>query len=381
MDGRRQLEVLALRQVGLVTRRQLVALGCSRRQIELLVRSGFLVPVRRSVYRLCGATPSWRMSAMAAVLAAGPGAVLSHRSAGVLWGLLEQCKWSGPLEIAAPQWSDLQGVVSHRGAITPGEKTSRFGIPVTTAERTLLDLANSVTADELGRLCDEALRRRVLTMSKLRAVLESHGGPGRRKLKPILAVLSDRIPGYDPGANDWELKMDRMWDQMGLPEAERQYRIRIGRRSYRLDRAIVDLKIAVEWNGFDPHGRRGNVDRDSDRRAALAAGGWYPLDFTSRSRPEVICRTVLAVVDERRRMLRGASPAPTSRQAGYGISANPKVSVVLPSGVAPIHDTREQREVRSNRAVHDVAVVVWPEVDAQPARDPPSAAANELTAK
>jgi hypothetical protein len=99
--------------------------------------------------------------------------------------------------------------------------------------------------------------------------------------------------------------MDRVWDELGLPVSERQYRIRIGRRTYRPDRAIVDLKIAVEWTGFDPHGRRGNLDRDSDRRAALAAAGWYPLDFTSRSRPEVICRTVLAVVDERRRLMWG----------------------------------------------------------------------------
>ncbi len=272
MKGHSDLETLALRQLGLVARRQLLALGYSRRQIELLVESGLLVQVRRGIYRLYGSTPGWRMSAMAAVLAAGPGALLSHRSAGVLWDLLVQHNEIGPLEITTPKFCNLEGVLTHRGVITAKEKTRRFGIPVTTAERTLLDLANTVAAEELGRLCDEALRRRILTMSNLRAVVDAHQAPGRRKLKPILAVLGDRIPGYDPGANDWELRMDRMWDQMGLPAAERQYRIRIGRSTYRLDRAIVDLKIAVEWNGFDPHGRRGNMDRDSDRRAALGGG-------------------------------------------------------------------------------------------------------------
>jgi len=291
----------------------LVALGYSPRQIQLLVASGLVVPVRRGVYRLCGAQPGWRMSAMAAVLAAGDPAVLSHRSAAVLWELIDKHERSGPLEITAPGLCRLDGIKACRADLPDREMTKRFGIPVTTVERTLFDLANTVDAEALGRLCDEALRRRILTMAKLRALVDAHPAPGRRKLKPILAVLGDRIPGHDPGANDWELKMDRMWDQMGLPEAERQYRIRIGRRTYRLDRAIVDLKIAVEWNGFDPHGRRGNLDRDSDRRAALAAAGWYPLDFTSRSRPETICRTVLAVVDERRRMSRGASPAPDSR--------------------------------------------------------------------
>jgi very-short-patch-repair endonuclease len=302
VNGHGELEVLALRQNGLVTSRQLTALGYNPRRTQRLVESGVLAPVRRGVYRLWGATPSWRMSAMAAVLAAGLGAVLSHRSAGTLWGLIDQQEESQPLEITAPGNCRLEGVRAHRADIGTREVTKRFGIPVTTAERTMLDLAASIEAVELGRLCDEALRRRILTTEKLRVVVNAHQGPGRRKLKPVLAVLSDRIPGYDPGANDWELRMDRMWDRLGLPPAERQYRVRIGRRTYRVDRAIVDLRIAVEWNGFDPHGRRGNMDRDSDRRAALAAAGWYPLDFTSRSSPEVICRTVLAVVQERRRL-------------------------------------------------------------------------------
>jgi len=301
MKGHGELEVLALRQHGLVTSRQLAGVGYNPHRTQRLVESGVLVPVRRGVYRLWGATPSWRMSAMAAILAAGPEAVLSHRSAGVLWGLIDQHEESRPLEITAPGNCRLEGVRANRAYISQQEVTKRFGIPVTTAERTMLDLAASIEADELGRLCDEALRRRILTTERLRVVVDSHQGPGRRKLKPVIAVLRDRIPGYDPGANDWELSMDRMWDRLGLPPAERQYRVRIGRRTYRVDRAIVDLRIAVEWNGFDTHGRRGNMDRDSDRRAALAAAGWYPLDFTSRSRPELICQTVLAVVGERRR--------------------------------------------------------------------------------
>jgi hypothetical protein len=308
-----EIAARARKQLGLITRRDLAGLDYTRRQIDHLIWSGHLVPVRRGVFRLCGAAPNWRVAAMAAVLAAGEGAVLSHRSAGVLWDMNDQHEGNGLLEITAPRMRRLQGVWAHRAGVGPKEVTRRFGIPVTTVERTLLDLANSVDAEELGRLCDEALRRRILTLAKLRAVVDAHQGPGRRKLKPILAVLGDRIPGYDPGANDWEFRMDRMWDEMGLPAAERQYRISIGRKTYRLDLAIVGLKIAVEWNGFDPHGRRGNLDRDSDRRAALAAAGWYPLDFTSRSRPDIICKTVLAVVEERRRMFQDASSALDSR--------------------------------------------------------------------
>jgi hypothetical protein len=221
--------------------------------------------------------------------------------------MLDRREEDGPLELTAVRLCRLDGVSSHRQRLGAAEVTRRQAIPVTTAERTLLDLGATTPASELGRLCDEGLRRRIVTLGRLHAVVKVHSGGGRRRLEPIHAVLADRIAGYDPGANDWERRMDRMWDRLGLPPAERQYRVRVGRRTFRPDRAIVDLKIAVDWTGYDPHGLRGNVDRDSDRRAALAAAGWYPLDFTSRSRLELICEAVLAVVDERRRLFGQAS--------------------------------------------------------------------------
>jgi very-short-patch-repair endonuclease len=166
-----------------------------------------------------------------------------------------------------------------------------------------LDLAESVRDPrQLGRLCDEALRHRLVTVAKLHAAAEEHRERGPHRLSPMRAVLGERAPGYDPGANDWEQRMDRLWDRLGLPAAERQYRVRLGRRSYRLDRAIVELKIAIEWNGLDPHAYRTQLHQDSQRRAELAAAGWRVLDFTSRSRPETICRAVEAAVAERTAM-------------------------------------------------------------------------------
>jgi hypothetical protein len=290
-----------------VTAAQLACLAYSSDEVRLLVATERLIRVRHGVYRLCGVEPDWRSMALAAVLAAGEATVLSHRSAGVLWGLLDQHHEAGPLELIVPRRCRLEGVHAHRNRLPTAEMTRRLAIPVTTAERTLLDLAQSTPGPELGRLCDEALRRRVAALPRLRALVEAHRGGGRRRLEPIRAVLADRMPGYDPGANDWEQRMDRLWDQLGLPPAERQYRVRVGRRTYRLDRAIVALRIAVEWNGFDPHGFRHQFDRDSDRRAELASAGWLCLDFTTRSRPDVICRAVQAVVAERRLLLGQAS--------------------------------------------------------------------------
>ena len=113
-------------------------------------------------------------------------------------------------------------------------------------------------------------------MGRLHAVVKRHGGGGRRRLAPIQKVLADRIPGYDPGADDWEQRMDCLWDRLGLPPAQRQFRIRAGGHTYRVDRAIVAEKIAVEWDGYDPHGHRSNFDSDSDRRRPSwqPRGGW-----------------------------------------------------------------------------------------------------------
>jgi hypothetical protein len=82
----------------LVTAAQLAGLGYSSDEVRLLVATGRLIRVRHGVYRLFGVEPEWKSMDLAAVLAAGGGTVLSHRSAGVLWGLLdrhhEAARWS-----------------------------------------------------------------------------------------------------------------------------------------------------------------------------------------------------------------------------------------------------------------------------------------------
>lgn len=300
---------LARRQHGLAATRQLAELGYSGGSIRRMVAGGVLEPVRKSVYRLCGARPTWESVALSAVLAAGEGAVLSHRSAGILWGLVDRHERTGALEltVVVPGRPRTAGVVAHRHRLEPAETTRYRQIPVTTVERTLLDLAESNDSTGLGRLIDDALRRRMTSVSLLVAELERHAGAGRRRVRSMQVALADRGAGYEPGANDWELDLDGQWERMGLPGAERQYRIRVaGGIEFRPDRAILDARVTVDWNGWDPHGYRSSFDADSRRRALLSSAGWHPLDFTSRSSPELICRTVLAVYEERVRLL--ASP-------------------------------------------------------------------------
>lgn len=295
------LDRLGRRQHGLVTTAQLERLGFDRHARGHLLDTHRLSPVRRGVYRCCGAGPSWRSAALAAVMAAGGEAVLSHHSAGALWGLFEEQDLMGDLHITSPAQVRLHGVRAHRRQLLPGDTSVRHGVAVTSIERTLVDLSETVPAKTTGGLLDEAVRRRYTSVGRVERRVVALEGLGRRRLGTIRRVLSERGAGYDPGANDWEQRMDRMWEQMGLPPAVRQYTITLPNgRKYRPDRAIVEERIAVDWNGYAWHGLRSDFERDIERRNALIAAGWTPLEFHSNQPARHICATVLRVHERQR---------------------------------------------------------------------------------
>ncbi len=293
-----KLDRLARGQHGLVTTTQLAAIGIEGDARRHLIRTGRLVPVRRGVCRLCGSRPTWRAAALAAVLAAGGGAVLSHHSAAALWGLMEEQDLEGRLHLTAPalQQIRLTGVTAHRRLLLPGDVVRRHAIPATSVERTLLDLAEIDSATLTGRLLDAALRRRLTTMTRLMRATAALEGRGRRRMAPAQKLLADRSSDYRPGANDWEYGMDQLWDQLGLPPAERQYAIRVaGGRRFVPDRVLVEARITVDWNGYGQHGLRTQFESDIERRNLLIAAGWTPLEFHSNQTARHIARTVLQV--------------------------------------------------------------------------------------
>ena len=202
------------------------------------------------------------------------------------------------VHVSAPRQLRLGGVAGHH---RPLPKTSRRvyrSVPVTSPEQTILDLAASLTETQLGECIDDALRRKLIRLDRLHALVVAASGPGRRLIRPVRRALADRGVGYDPGANSWEKAMDRQLDQCGLPGV-RQFRVHVNGRRYRIDRAIPELKIGIEWNGYETHGTRSGFDRDSDKRADLTAAGWHMLDFTPRSSPPRICRAIQAAIEQR----------------------------------------------------------------------------------
>src|SRR5438270_2923593 len=171
---------LAARQHGLLTRSQVSTCGVTDRMIHERVASARWVPVARGVYRLAGVPVTWNQRALAACLLAGPGAVVSHRSAAVVWGV------SGfrpaRVEIPAPPGASARSTLArvHRSVVTG---VRRDGVPVTQPARTIVDLAGVVGGEALEEAVDDVLCRRLCRLDELAAP------PGRRGSAALRAVL------------------------------------------------------------------------------------------------------------------------------------------------------------------------------------------------
>lgn len=133
-----QLQAIAAGQRNLITRRQLHDIGWTDTRTKAAVRQGWLRPLHPGVYLLGSAPPDWWQRLLAAVLAAGDGAFVSHRAALLLWGLVS---WTtAPIEISAPHNGQPRpsGVLLHRSRRTePLSVVS--GIQASSVERTLLE--------------------------------------------------------------------------------------------------------------------------------------------------------------------------------------------------------------------------------------------------
>jgi hypothetical protein len=302
----RQIDRIACRQLGLITTAQLDDIGLAPSARRWALASRRMTRIRQGVYLLVGVKPTWETIVLAAVLAAGPGAVASHITAACLWDLFDgrpPAAGRPGIHLIAPRARYHEGVVVHRPRLGARDRTVRFSVPVTSTARTLFDLSSMVDAAQLGRCTDDALRRSLLDLAHLHRIFDENRGPGRRRLSPLREVLAERISGFDPGANEWERRMDDLWDQLGLPPARRQYVIETKGGRYRVDRAVIELRLAVEWVGSEFHGQRGRYSRDRIRISDLVQAGWDVLEVTPNWTPERLQRTVLVKVADRQRLL------------------------------------------------------------------------------
>ena len=301
-----ELGALAATQHGLVTRAQ-ARDHLTPKQLKSRLACGRLEPVRWGVYRFAGVPATRWQPLRAALLAAGPSAVASHASAAELWGVQGVVASEPELTVPWPVWPRLPGVASHQSSRLPEwQCTVRSGIPVTAAARTIADLSPLFETRVLGRMVDESLRRRIVTLAQLRSTHELLAGRGRRRLATLAAVLDDRGPSFHPGDSPKEVWLARVLVAAGLPPPVQQYQVTVGSRVYVLDLAYPEILLGLEYDGWDAHRARHAFDHDAARYNALQLAGWSVLRFTSAASASRIVADVRAA---RARGLRAIGPS------------------------------------------------------------------------
>ena len=280
VDPFRDVARRAAGQFGLVERQWLLANGITQSRIQRWLDRGRLEVVQRRVYRVAGVPPTWEQGLLAAVLAAGPGAVASHRSAARLWSLHEDDALD--VSVRGRCGRRLRGATLHMSSdLCVASAIRRHGIPTTTPMRALVDLGAVVTIADLEDALDRALERRLLTIDGVERALEQVARRGRTGAGALRAVLDGRALGRDRPDSLLEPRMARLLRRYGLPPAVFKHEVRHGGRLVaRIDFAYPDRRIAIEVDGFTSHSTPRALQADHDRQNALVALGWTVVRFT-----------------------------------------------------------------------------------------------------
>src|SRR6266545_3664161 len=267
---------LARVQWGVVSREQLFRLGASRAGVDTWLRRGRLHRLHRGVYAVGHAHLGREGRRLAAVLACGEGAVLSHRTAAAHWGLLET--QSARIDITAPRSRDgMPGIRLHTSrSLTARDTDTHEGIPITSIARTLLDLAATVRADRLERALAQAERMRLYDHTAITDVIGRANG---HRGKAALTRATAREPKLT--RSELEAIFLSLVRQAGLPEPEANLPL-AAHDHPRLepDFYCATYRLVVETDGWETHRTRSAFRRDRRRDAALVAAGWRVMRFT-----------------------------------------------------------------------------------------------------
>jgi hypothetical protein len=307
LDG--AIAELAPKSLGLLTNRQLDELGVTRQQRRTLLARGVLRPVAGGVVRHAAYPVSWQQDALAAVLVAGRGAVVSHMSAAVLWRF-DGLHRPDQVEITVPRGRQprvVPATVHSSVDLGPADIDVRYLVPRTAPCRTLCDIACHLSPRRLEAVLDHAERTNQIWRPLLRWRLHDLRRRGRPGL-PALADLVDRTDGRPLGDSWLEQEAIRIIAHAALPVPRVQVKLRKRAGSSVKTIARVDLfwdvvKLVAELAGHGTHATRRERQAGAERAARLGLAGWEVVEFTY----EDVVERPLYVVDTIRRYLEKAA--------------------------------------------------------------------------
>jgi very-short-patch-repair endonuclease len=269
---------LARRQYGVVGRRQLISQGWSEEEIDWRLRTARLHRLHAGVYAVGHQVIPREGRWMAAVLASGPGAVLSHWSAAHLWMIRPNSRTR--IDVTVPHRSRSSKLICRHISVVPeDERTVKVGIPVTSVPRTILDLAATVDIDTVENLLRESERLRLSDRLSLPDLIERY--PGKRGIRKVQVAL-DRLKEDPVGRKRSKLeeRFAPFLRRCRLPLPRFNDWIVLGGKRYCVDCHWPDLRQIVELDGWDGHSTRTAFREDRARDRRLAAAGYTVTHIT-----------------------------------------------------------------------------------------------------
>jgi Transcriptional regulator, AbiEi antitoxin/Protein of unknown function (DUF559) len=298
----RALSALAKRQHGVISRRQLIDGGLGVRTISRRVEAGQLHQLHRGVYLFGDGRVNRRAEWMAAVLACGDAALLSHRSACALWGFARSKRV--PIDVTSAIGRQRPGIAVHEGGICNEDRAKVDRIPVTTVARTLFDVAEVKDEDGLWRAAEEADRLRLLSVQDLEAVCGRC--PGRRALRPIRRLI-DAVRMPEDTQSPLEDRILELCREYNLPMPVTGTTV----LGHEADAFWPAQRVTVEADSWKFHGHREAFERDRTRDAAMQVEGYRVIRLTHRR----LMREPAAIADQLRLLL---EPHDEGRVGGGG---------------------------------------------------------------
>ena len=254
-------------------------MGVARGSVNYRLIAGHLHRVHRRVYAVGHSRLTRNGRFMAAVLACGPGAVVSHRSAAALLDLRPTSAPTVDITAAFRTIRSRPGIHAHTGALLDRDTVEVQDVPCTSTARTLLDLAGVLDPRSLQRALERAETLRTLDLDAINDLLErSNGHHGARKLDHALARYRPDIQTR----SELEAVFLDLCTKHSLPSPVVNGRVQVGAEGFEVDFHWPGHRLVVEVDGFEHHGTRTAFEQDRARDQLLTSAGYRVVRFTWR---------------------------------------------------------------------------------------------------
>jgi Protein of unknown function (DUF559) len=275
------VEALATPQHGVVSRDQLRAIGLTDKMIASRCAAGAFQPLFRQVFAVGHRAIGRRGYMLAAVLACGDGAVVSHVSAAELLGLWN--KRPVVIHVTAPgkRGRRIDGIRWHRsGPLAPDEMTASHRVPCTTVSRTLVDMAGSVGEKSLRRLIEQAAFKRLLDVEEIDRMLDRRRRRGAPMLRRVLVPWRTPLGRRARVRSPMEARMIAASTEAGLPPPRCNFKLTLDGERFEFDFLWEEQRLVIETDGEETHGTPVAFQEDRKRDQILAANGYRSARIT-----------------------------------------------------------------------------------------------------